>query len=219
VSLTADGIGIIEQNFDFDLLSPAKMMEKAVGHVVTIVRTNPATGAETREQAEVLADNDGAILKIGIGGSTLTVAKNIRQLGLELPMLTSIEDLAVFRPVAEILGERFLFVAAPSQVYEGLPEGPLKKAISDFLGPWKAKYGERDPNWAGRGWDAVMLTVAAIQKSGSFQGSVLRDTIESIRGFQGTTGVYQFSPDNHQGITQNPLALAVLEGGKVKILK
>jgi branched-chain amino acid transport system substrate-binding protein len=161
----------------------------------------------------------GAILKIGIGGSTLTVAKNIRQLGLELPMLTSIEDLAVFRPVAEILGERFLFVAAPSQVYEGLPEGPLKKAISDFLGPWKAKYGERDPNWAGRGWDAVMLTVAAIQKSGSFQGSVLRDTIESIRGFQGTTGVYQFSPDNHQGITQNPLALAVLEGGKVKILK
>lgn len=65
VSLTADGIGIVEQNFDFDLLSPAKMMEKAVGHVVTIVRTNPATGVETREQAEVLADNDGAILKIG----------------------------------------------------------------------------------------------------------------------------------------------------------
>jgi hypothetical protein len=65
VSLTADGLGIVEQNFDFDLLSPAKMMEKAVGHLVTIVRTNPATGAETRDQAEVLATNGGAILKIG----------------------------------------------------------------------------------------------------------------------------------------------------------
>ena len=65
VSLTAAGVEVVEQNFDFDLLSPAKMMEKAVGHTVTIVRTNPATGAESREQAEVLADNDGVVLKIG----------------------------------------------------------------------------------------------------------------------------------------------------------
>ena len=56
---------IVEQNFDFDLLTPAKLMEKAVGHEVTIVRVNPATGAETREQAEVLATNGGVVLKIG----------------------------------------------------------------------------------------------------------------------------------------------------------
>ena len=65
VSLAGAGVSIVEQNFDFDLLSPAKMMEKAVGHVVTIVRTNPATGVETREQGEVLATNGGVVLKIG----------------------------------------------------------------------------------------------------------------------------------------------------------
>ncbi len=65
VSLSAADIGIIEQNFDFDLLTPAKLMEKAVGREVTIVRVNPATGAETREQAEVLATNGGVVLKIG----------------------------------------------------------------------------------------------------------------------------------------------------------
>lgn len=65
VSLTARDLTIIEQNFDFDLLSPAKMMEKAVGHVVTIVRINPANGAETREQAEILATNGGVVLRIG----------------------------------------------------------------------------------------------------------------------------------------------------------
>jgi hypothetical protein len=64
-SLTAGDISIVEQNFDFDLLTPAKLMEKAVGHEVTIVRVNPATGAETREQAEVLATNGGVVLKIG----------------------------------------------------------------------------------------------------------------------------------------------------------
>jgi hypothetical protein len=65
VTLTAADVGIIEQNFDFDLLTPAKLMEKAVGQEVTIVRVNPATGAETREQAQVLATNGGVVLKIG----------------------------------------------------------------------------------------------------------------------------------------------------------
>jgi hypothetical protein len=65
VSLTAADISIVEQNFDFDLLTPAKLMEKAVGQEVTIVRVNPATGAETREQALVLATNGGVVLKIG----------------------------------------------------------------------------------------------------------------------------------------------------------
>lgn len=65
VSLTAGDIAIVEQNFDFDLLTPAKLMEKAVGQAITIVRINPATGAELREQAQVLATNGGVVLKIG----------------------------------------------------------------------------------------------------------------------------------------------------------
>ena len=161
----------------------------------------------------------GAILKIGLGGTTMTAAKNIKQLGLPLQMLTSIEDLAVFRPVSDVLGDKFFFVAAPSQVVDALPEGGLKKAINDFLVPWKARHGDRDPNWAGRGWDAVMITAAAIQKANSFDGPKVRDALETITGFQGTTGLYNFSPTVHQGITQNPFALATIQAGKVKIVK
>jgi hypothetical protein len=65
VTLTGPGIGIVEQNFDYDLLTPAKLMEKAVGQTVTLVRTNPATGAESRVQAKVLAANGGVVLQIG----------------------------------------------------------------------------------------------------------------------------------------------------------
>jgi len=65
VSLKAADVSILEQNFDYDLLSPGKMMEKAVGHTVTIVRINPANGVETREQALVLATNGGVVLRIG----------------------------------------------------------------------------------------------------------------------------------------------------------
>jgi hypothetical protein len=65
VSFAAPDAGIVEQNFDYDLLSPGKLMEKAVGKTVTIVRVNPATGAETREQAKILATNGGVVLQIG----------------------------------------------------------------------------------------------------------------------------------------------------------
>jgi hypothetical protein len=65
LSFAADGAGIIEQNFDFDLLTPGKLMEKAIGRTVTLVRTNPGTGAETREQATVLSTAGGVVVKIG----------------------------------------------------------------------------------------------------------------------------------------------------------
>ena len=65
VTLGGEGFGIVEQNFDYDLLSPAALMEKAVGQTVTLLRTNPATGAETRERATVLAVNGGVVLRVG----------------------------------------------------------------------------------------------------------------------------------------------------------
>jgi hypothetical protein len=65
VSFSAEGATIVEQNFDYDLLTPGKLMEKAVGETITLVRTNPATGAETRERARVLSVNQGVVVQIG----------------------------------------------------------------------------------------------------------------------------------------------------------
>ena len=40
-------LSLLEQNFDFDLLTPAKLLEKYVGRNVRIIKTHPTTGAET----------------------------------------------------------------------------------------------------------------------------------------------------------------------------
>jgi hypothetical protein len=65
VTLSGRGIEIVEQNFDFDLLTPAALMQNAVGQTVTLVRVNPATGAEMRERAKILAANGGVVMQIG----------------------------------------------------------------------------------------------------------------------------------------------------------
>lgn len=65
-SLSSPGsLSVVEQNFNFDLLTPQKLLEKYVGRNVNIIRTNPATGAETTESATVLSANNGVVLKIG----------------------------------------------------------------------------------------------------------------------------------------------------------
>lgn len=58
-------LSLVEQNFDFDLLTPAKLLEKYVGRNVRIVRTHPTTGVESFETATVLAATSGVVLRIG----------------------------------------------------------------------------------------------------------------------------------------------------------
>ncbi len=59
------GLRVIEQNFDFDLLTPAKLLEKYVGRPVGVIKVHPTTGEETEEAAEVLAATEGTVLRLG----------------------------------------------------------------------------------------------------------------------------------------------------------
>ena len=61
----AGNLTVLEQNFDFDLLTPQKLLEKYTGKDVQIVRMNPATGKETTETARILSTNQGTVVKIG----------------------------------------------------------------------------------------------------------------------------------------------------------
>lgn len=63
VATSGDPVTLYEQNFDFDLLSPENMLQKYVGHAVTVIKSHPTTGEETRESATVLANNGGIVLR------------------------------------------------------------------------------------------------------------------------------------------------------------
>ena len=63
-SISAPGaLSVVEQNFNYDLLTPQKLLEKYVGKYLYVIHTNPATGKETREQARVLSTNEGVVLQ------------------------------------------------------------------------------------------------------------------------------------------------------------
>lgn len=213
-------VGVLHDPTPYALLQKdvAEKVAEKFGIEVVAVEAYKQDDADLSVQlSKMQAAGAGAVMKIGLGGTTLTAAKNLKQLGSDMLLLTSLEDLAVFKPVAEVLGDKFFFVASPSQVFEAYPDGPLKQAIGQFLQPWREKFGDRDPNWASRGWDSIMLTAAAIEKGQSFEGPAVRENLEKITGFQGTTGTYDFAPDKHQGISTNPFVIAQIIDGQVRI--
>ena len=58
-AVSGQPLGLVEQNFDFDLLTPQKLLEKYVGREVSVIRSHPTTGEERRERATVLAAGQG----------------------------------------------------------------------------------------------------------------------------------------------------------------
>ena len=63
-SITAPArLSVLEQNFDYDLLSPQKLLEKYVGRDVDVVNIDPRTGQRRTERARVLATNEGVVLR------------------------------------------------------------------------------------------------------------------------------------------------------------
>jgi hypothetical protein len=60
-------LGVIEQNYEYDLLEPAKLLHKYVGKEVTLVRSYQENNTTKREEikATLLSDNNGPVWKIG----------------------------------------------------------------------------------------------------------------------------------------------------------
>ncbi len=56
---------VLEQNYQYDLLNPQKLLEKYVGRTIKVYRYDSNTGREEEYEAEVLSVNQGTILRIG----------------------------------------------------------------------------------------------------------------------------------------------------------
>ncbi len=61
--LGSSGLEVLEQNFEYDLLTPMSLLQKYIGRRVNIIKEHPVTGAEAIVQAKVLSVGDGVVLQ------------------------------------------------------------------------------------------------------------------------------------------------------------
>lgn len=166
------------------------------------------------------AAGGGAVIKMGQGGSTVTVAKNIKQLGYDkMLFLASTDDGSIFKQAGEVLGDRFLFPTPPVQIPGELEEGARKDAVDAFLKYWEPKYPGRDTMSGARAWDSMMVMAEAVKKANTTDGAAVLKATEELPAYEGAFATYDFSPGQHDGITVNPFFMGKVKDGKLVVAK
>jgi branched-chain amino acid transport system substrate-binding protein len=211
-------VGFIHDTTPYITMMKNNGLNEAPKYGLTVVGVEQYKVDDTDMKAQLTklaAAGAEAILKFGTGPSTIMVAKNMRDIGMKIPLFSSIGDMSDFWPSVDALGDRFFFVATLPQVPDVLgPNDPVRKVLVPFLATWSAKYPKRDAASGGRGYDSASLAIAGIKAAGSTDGEKLRAALENVGELVGTCGVYQFTPKAHAGVQVNPMKLVQIIGGK-----
>ena len=145
---------------------------------------------------------------------------NYRQIGLDLPLFQS--HAAYSKEFLEATGKNSEGVKAASFKFYGsqnLPDSdPQKKVILDYQAAYKESYKKEANQFGGCAFDGFNIMVAALKKAGDDKAK-LRDAIEQTRGYVGISGIFNYSPTDHGGLTKESILMYQASGGEWKVIK
>ena len=165
----------------------------------------------------------GALIMIGQGNAVITVSNNIKQLGLsKMLLLGSIQERDLLIEAGQVLGEQFLFPSPMIQLavddLSMIADPKARAAAEAFLTPLKAKFGNKvDSSQSARAWDSLLMMAQAMAAAKTTEGTAVRDAFEKIGPYVGAGAPYDFSTEQHVGITKNPYVIAYVKDGKLAI--
>lgn len=160
-----------------------------------------------------------AVVNWSIVPAQSIVAKNMKQLGMEIPLFQShgfgnrkyIEQ-------AGAAAEGILCPAGQLLVVDELPDShPQKKLLASFKKDYEAAYKEDVSAFGGYACDGVLIVAEALKKAGSADHAKVRDAMENIQGLPGVTGVFNFSATDHTGLGLDAFEMLTVKNGRFTI--
>jgi len=159
-----------------------------------------------------------------IGPAGAKVAKNYRQLDIKMPFFQchGLPD----PKYIELAGDAANGTIMPStrlMVADQLrDDDPQKPVVQEFIRLYKEvyHYDKKYPinTHSGYAWDAIMLLTIAMKKTGTDRAAI-RDELEKIKGYIGVSGIYNLTPEDHNGLGTDSLVLVKIVDGKWKLLE
>ena len=144
-----------------------------------------------------------AIVSWSIGPTQVLVLRNWKDLGMtSIPFYQSHgfgsrENIKMAAGAAEGVSAPLGACNTP----EVLPaDHPQKKVTMKYSEDYMAKYNKPVSSFGGHAWDALALVVNALKAVGCDKAGI-RDYIENTKNFVGQHGIFNFSPEDHNGLT------------------
>jgi branched-chain amino acid transport system substrate-binding protein len=166
----------------------------------------------TAQLTKIRGSAAGAIVCWGTNPGPAVVARNVKQLGITLPLYMS--HGVSSKKFIELAGDAADGIILPSGrvvVADKLPKtDPQKKALLNYVENYRKHYNVEGDHFGGHAYDAVMLIKGAIEHSGD-SPQAIRDGLEKTEKFAGIGGTFNFSPQDHAGLTSDAFVLVQIK--------
>ncbi|HEB96268.1 MAG TPA: ABC transporter substrate-binding protein [Sedimenticola thiotaurini] len=174
----------------------------------------------TAQLAKIRDSGAQAILNFGFGTGPAIVTKNVRQLGIDLPLYQS--HGVASKKFIELAGDAAEGVRLPAAallVADQLPDSdPQKPVLLAYKNKFEAKYGPVS-TFGGHAYDGLFIALEAIDRANSTDKEKVRDEIEKTKGFIGTGGIYNMSPQDHLGLDLSAFKMLEIRNGDWTIVE
>ncbi len=166
--------------------------------------------------AKLMAKKDiQAVVNWSIVPAQAIIAKNMRQAGWKVPLFQSHGFGNIkYVQAAGAAAEGIIFPAGRLLVADALPDSdPQKKMLLKYKHDYESRFKEEASTFGGHGYDAMAILIEAMKKGGADRAKV-RDAIENLKGFAGIGGVFNFSPEDHNGLDIDSFVMLTVKDGK-----
>ncbi|MDH7570182.1 MAG: ABC transporter substrate-binding protein, partial [Armatimonadota bacterium] len=174
----------------------------------------------TAQLTRIKARAPQAVVCWGTNPGPAIVARNMRQLDLDIPLLMS-HGIAN-RKFIELAGEAaegVVFPAGRLIVAGAIPDTDRqKKTLLGFASQFRQMYGRDADTFGGHAWDAAKLVLRAMEKVGDDPVKI-RAELERTRDFVGISGIFNFSPKEHNGLTKDAFVMVTIRNGAWALVK
>jgi len=210
----------VDNAFGTDGAANTETAAKAAGIEVVDKQTyGPDDTDMTAQLTKIKAASPGAVVIWGTNPGPASATKNARTLQIDVPIIQS-HGVANAKFI-ELAGDAANGVELPAGrpiVVDQIPDDdPQKEVLAQFAKDFEARYGSKPDTFAGHAYDAIHLVVKGLEAAGEADRAKLRDAIEATQGFVGTAGIFNYSPEDHNGLTVDAFVWVKIEDGKWKL--
>jgi branched-chain amino acid transport system substrate-binding protein len=174
----------------------------------------------TSQLTKIRSQRPGAVICWGTNPGPAMVARGVKRLGMKMPLIMShgVANMK-FIELSGSAAEGVVFPAGKLIVAKDIPNSdPQKRQLLDYAADFQGTYGKAPNTFGGHAWDAFNLVVEAVRKAGTDK-VMIRKAIENRRQFVGISGVFRFSPQEHNGLDISAFTFVQIKGGKWTIAK
>jgi branched-chain amino acid transport system substrate-binding protein len=216
-------VGVLSSNTGFGQAGKDQIEKLAGEHGITLLVNevyDKAASDLTAEVNKIKGANVQAIINWSIEPAQSIVIKNARQIGLKIPIYQSHGFGNIkYVEAAGDAAEGVIFPAGRLLVADVLPASNKQKPVLlKYKKDYEAKYKEDVSTFGGHAYDAFMILVNAIEQAGTDTEKV-RSAIENMKGFVGTGGIFNFSPQDHNGLDVDAFEMLTVKNGKFIVLQ